>query len=247
MWTWNKVRIAVEFILGHGDRPIVGEIGLTTRAKRVIELSIDETRRMGHHYVGSEHLLVGMVHEGEGIAAGVLQSLGVTLESARTAVLRAHAAGQSEDGSVGVEQAAPVPAPTREDRLDAGDLERVLPVSLSADDATDHIELSAIEVRVQGLIAIWAMRPLDGASSARGTLLAVRDDQETTYGAETISTEVIGQRIFGRTLIVPRPDASVGSLVIRFVRIPQRRLGPTSTDVEMNVTLGEEGRTDPAP
>ena len=50
-----KVRTAVEFIIGRGDRPVVGEVGLTPRAKRVIELAIDEARRLGHNYIGTEH------------------------------------------------------------------------------------------------------------------------------------------------------------------------------------------------
>lgn len=79
----NRVRSAVEFIIGRGDRMIVGEIGLTPRAKKVIELALDESRRLGHHYIGTEHLLLGLVREGEGIAAGVLESLGVNLEKVR--------------------------------------------------------------------------------------------------------------------------------------------------------------------
>src|SRR5687767_8661346 len=82
-----KVRTAVEFIIGRGDRPVVGEVGLTPRAKRVIELAIDEARRLGHNYIGTEHLLLGLVREGEGIAAGVLESLGVNLEKVRTQVI----------------------------------------------------------------------------------------------------------------------------------------------------------------
>ena len=66
----NKVRSAVEFIIGRGDRAVMGEIGLTPRAKKVIELAVDEARRLGHHYIGTEHLLLGLVREGEGIAAG---------------------------------------------------------------------------------------------------------------------------------------------------------------------------------
>ncbi len=60
----SKVRTAVEFIIGRGDRPVVGEVGLTPRAKRVIELAIDEARRLGHNYIGTEHLLLGLVREG---------------------------------------------------------------------------------------------------------------------------------------------------------------------------------------
>src|SRR5256714_8287214 len=84
----NKVRSAVEFIIGRGDRIVLGEIGLTPRAKKVIELAVDEARRLNHHYIGTEHLLLGLVREGEGIAAGVLESLGVNLEDARTQTMK---------------------------------------------------------------------------------------------------------------------------------------------------------------
>ncbi len=83
----HKVRSAVEFIIGRGDRMVMGEIGLTPRAKRVIELAVDEARRLNHHYIGTEHLLLGLVREGEGIAAGVLESLGVSLEKVRAQVI----------------------------------------------------------------------------------------------------------------------------------------------------------------
>src|ERR671932_245848 len=83
----NKVRSAVEFIIGRGDRTVAGDIGLTPRAKKVIELSVDEARRLNHHYIGTEHLLLGLVREGEGIAAGVLESLGGSLEKVRAQVI----------------------------------------------------------------------------------------------------------------------------------------------------------------
>src|SRR5216110_2775050 len=83
----NKVRSAVEFIIGRGDRIVLGEIGLTPRAKKVIELAVDEARRLNHHYIGTEHILLGLVREGEGIAAGVLESLGVSLEKVRAQVI----------------------------------------------------------------------------------------------------------------------------------------------------------------
>ncbi len=82
----NKVRSAVEFIIGRGERMITGEIGLTPRAKKVIELSVEEARRLNHNYIGTEHLLLGLVREGEGIAAGVLESLGVSLDKVRQQV-----------------------------------------------------------------------------------------------------------------------------------------------------------------
>src|SRR5216684_6807969 len=84
----NKVRDTVEAIIGRGDRIVLGEIGLTPRAKKVIELAVDEARRLNHYYIGTEHLLLGLVREGEGIAAGVLESLGVNLEKVRTQTIQ---------------------------------------------------------------------------------------------------------------------------------------------------------------
>ncbi len=83
-----QVRSAVEFIINRGDRIVLGEIGLTPRAKKVIELAVDEARRLNHHYIGTEHILLGLVREGEGIAAGVLESQGVNLEKVRTGTLK---------------------------------------------------------------------------------------------------------------------------------------------------------------
>ncbi len=84
----SKVRSAVEFIIGRGEKTVSGEIGLTPRAKKVIELAVEEARRLNHSYIGTEHLLLGLVREGEGIAFGVLESLGVSLERVRTETAR---------------------------------------------------------------------------------------------------------------------------------------------------------------
>lgn len=84
----NKVRSAVEFIIGRGERTTTGEIGLTPRAKKVIELAVDEARRLQHNYIGTEHLLIGLMREGEGVPAGVLESLGVTLDKIRAETSR---------------------------------------------------------------------------------------------------------------------------------------------------------------
>ncbi len=81
-----KIRSAVEFIIGRGDRAVMGEIGLTPRARTVIELTFDQARLMNCDYIGPEHLLLGLVAEGEGIAAGVLKSLNVELEETRQRV-----------------------------------------------------------------------------------------------------------------------------------------------------------------
>ena len=80
----SKARTAVEFIIGRGDATTSpSEITLSPRTKKVIELGIDEARKLGHNHVGTEHLLLGIVREGGSVGAGVLQSLGVSLEQVR--------------------------------------------------------------------------------------------------------------------------------------------------------------------
>lgn len=83
----DKVRNQVEMMIGVGPFAVQGPIGYTPRAKRVMELAIDESRRLGHNYVGTEHILLGLIREGEGVAAQVLTNLGVSLDKAREEVL----------------------------------------------------------------------------------------------------------------------------------------------------------------
>ena len=82
----NRVRSATEFIIGRGETPKPGEIGITPRARHVLELAIDEAHRLDHPFIGTEHILVGLMRQGEGVAAGVLESLGLTPEKARSAM-----------------------------------------------------------------------------------------------------------------------------------------------------------------
>jgi ATP-dependent Clp protease ATP-binding subunit ClpA len=84
----NQVRGAVEYVIGRGDRMVIGDISLTPRAKKVIELAVEEARQLNHNYIGTEHLLLGLIREGEGIAAGVLISLGVDMERAREQIIQ---------------------------------------------------------------------------------------------------------------------------------------------------------------
>ena len=84
----EKARQAVEFIIGRGKQAPDGDIGLTPRARKVIELAVEEASNLGHHYIGTEHLLLGLVKEGEGIATGVLESLGATMKRVRRETLR---------------------------------------------------------------------------------------------------------------------------------------------------------------
>ena len=84
----TKARTAVEFIIGRGDATISpSEITLSPRTKKVVELAIDEARKLGHSSVGTEHLLLGIAREGQSVGAGVLESLGVSLDQVRHQVI----------------------------------------------------------------------------------------------------------------------------------------------------------------
>lgn len=90
----NVVRKEVEQLIGRENvKPL--NMSYTPRAKRVIELSQDEARRLGHSYIGTEHLLLGLIREGEGVAAHVLNNLGVNLNNARQQVLQLLGSGES--------------------------------------------------------------------------------------------------------------------------------------------------------
>ena len=94
-----KLSSAVESIIGRGARATSGDIGLTPRSKKVIELAVDEVRLMDAYRIGTEHLLIGLMREGEGVSAGVMESLGVTLEGLRDLVRTEASAGrQAETG-----------------------------------------------------------------------------------------------------------------------------------------------------
>ena len=84
----KDARIEVEKIIGRGSGFVAVEIPFTPRAKRVLELSWDEARQLGHNYIGTEHLLLGLIREGEGVAARVLENLGVDLNKIRSNVVK---------------------------------------------------------------------------------------------------------------------------------------------------------------
>ncbi|OWZ84529.1 ATP-dependent Clp protease ATP-binding subunit [Natranaerobius trueperi] len=90
----NEVRGEVENLVQTGEVEQKGNVGYTPRVKTVIELSTEEARKMGHNYIGTEHLLLGLIREGEGIAAKVLQELGLDLNRAREEVLKIIGGGQ---------------------------------------------------------------------------------------------------------------------------------------------------------
>ncbi len=83
----DRVRAEIESAIGRGERTPYEEVAFTPRAKKVLELALDEARRLGHNYIGTEHLLLGLIREGEGVAARVLEAMGADLERVRSQVV----------------------------------------------------------------------------------------------------------------------------------------------------------------
>ncbi len=84
----DKIRIEVEKLVQPGPATVVsGDLPFTPKAKKVIELAIDEARALGHNYIGTEHLLLGLIREGEGVASQVLMNMGLELEKVREEVM----------------------------------------------------------------------------------------------------------------------------------------------------------------
>jgi ATP-dependent Clp protease ATP-binding subunit ClpC len=84
----QQVRQQVENIIGRGEQAPSGHIPFTPLAKEVLSLALQESRALGHDYVGTEHILLGLMHQGDGVAARVLSGLGADLDAAREQVLR---------------------------------------------------------------------------------------------------------------------------------------------------------------
>jgi len=140
--TSEKIQQEVEALIGRGSEN-GSTIHYTPRAKKVIELSMDEARKLGHSYVGTEHILLGLIREGEGVAARVMNNLGISLTKARQQVLQL--LGNTESSANASQPGTSAATPTldglardltqqaRESRLDpvigrAGEIQRVIEV-----------------------------------------------------------------------------------------------------------------------
>ncbi|SER76422.1 ATP-dependent Clp protease ATP-binding subunit ClpC [Propionibacterium cyclohexanicum] len=108
----EAVREQVEEIIGHGQTPPTGHIPFTPRAKKVLELSLREALQMNHSYIGTEHILLGLIREGEGVAAQVLIKLGADLNRVRTTVLALVSGYQDEGGAQPATAGAPENSPS---------------------------------------------------------------------------------------------------------------------------------------
>jgi ATP-dependent Clp protease ATP-binding subunit ClpC len=104
----SDVRADIQSIIGQGQSAPTSHIPFTPRAKKVLELSLREALQLGHNYIGTEHLLLGLVREGDGVGAQVLVKRGATLDRVRQGVLALVAASESEGRGVAEQVPEPV-------------------------------------------------------------------------------------------------------------------------------------------
>ena len=163
--TLDAVRQQVQQIIGRGKQQPAGHIPFTPRAKKVLELSLREAKQLGHNYIGTEHILLGLVREGEGVAAQALINLGVELGAVRQTVLGLLASfATDEPGIRQIRRSGPGAAGVVLDRLDeiAG-------------------RLAAIEQRL-GIEHGPRTRPGAGASAEPHTAATEGDDEPDDEG-----------------------------------------------------------------
>jgi ATP-dependent Clp protease ATP-binding subunit ClpA len=179
-------RQQVEEIIGQGQEVPPGHIPFTPRAKKVLELSLRESLQLGHDYIGTEHILLGLIREGDGVAAQVLVRLGADLNRARQQVIQLVHGHQPRE-PVSVQPAAQeLSPPTVQDRLEAierrlgaierrmgarpdtGDLDeqiaQVRREKESAIDAQDHEQAASLRNREKELLASKAGRQAQWAA-----------------------------------------------------------------------------------
>jgi len=97
--TIEEVRVEVGRIVGEGDEATASQIPFTPRAKKVLELALREAQALGHHYIGTEHLLLGLVRENEGVAARILLELDADAEKIRGEIIGMLSGGRAESPS----------------------------------------------------------------------------------------------------------------------------------------------------
>ncbi|MCG7343329.1 ATP-dependent protease ATP-binding subunit ClpC [Sporosarcina sp. ACRSL] len=107
--SFETIEKGVESLVGSGSKEVGPIVHYTPRAKKVIELSVDESRKLGHSYIGTEHILLALIREGEGVAARVLNNAGVSLNRARQQVLQLLGSNDNSVGTQGTSSSASTP------------------------------------------------------------------------------------------------------------------------------------------
>jgi len=198
----DAVRQQVEEIIGQGQQAPSGHIPFTPRAKKVLELSLRESLQLGHHYIGTEHILLGLLREGDGVAAQVLVRLGADLNRVRQQVIQLLHGYQGQDvGSAGSQLGERAPAVLPEDalaRLDA--LDRRLTalgrwVGMQPD--LEDLDQEIAQVRREKEAAV-DRQDFEAAAASRARekqLLAARADREKEWAGSAAGRRTVAREL----------------------------------------------------
>jgi Clp amino terminal domain, pathogenicity island component len=196
----EAVRSEVVEIVGHGAEAPTGHIPFTPRAKKVLELSLREALQLGHNYIGTEHILLGLIREGEGVAAQVLVKLGAGLDRVRQQVVQLLA----DASQLQAEQVAGMPSRISQEqamamvaggpgvyRDEPAELVRVVPIAREVHrEAGMRVVLISLEIWSGWIDLRFAMLPGSSSGGRMQWLLdwQVNDDAGTTYEKAGMAT-----------------------------------------------------------
>jgi hypothetical protein len=150
--TLEDVRYQVERIIGMGDEVATGQIPFTPRGKKVLELALREALSLGHNYIGTEHLLLGLVREGEGVGMRILLDLGVTQDEIRNDVVRA----LGGPAVAGLKHVAPLAADLQ------AEIERVRAEKEAALEAQEYEKAAGLRMRERNLLRLGRAGDVEG-------------------------------------------------------------------------------------
>jgi hypothetical protein len=226
--TLPQVQTTVEAQIGRGQGMIAGEVGLTPGAKKVVELAVDEARRLNHHYIGTEHLLLGLMREGQGIAATALAELGLTLDQLRAQLIQVLSVPPRATQDWAYDpQRARVREPLAE-------ILSVQPILAHAEHGMTAITLIAIERYSNGFVATFRMITTGRADPHPTFAMTATDDRDGHYAAIMHGGSGGGGparhewRFAHR--FAPALDPAAQTLIITFVATPRpRRPGEART------------------
>lgn len=188
----DRVRRAVERIVGRGEQEPGGSmIVLAPRTKQVMRTAADEARMLNHRSVGTEHLLLALLRDGEGIAAWILKSMDVSLERVSQQLLQV----------VPTSGAPPLVEPVRPALLPSlGQLQRIAAVNQTQNVGGVDATILALELYQHGLVLHGRIRETDSAQLSRHGpsrlqphALAMRDDRDTTYAMQSLRSVFIDE------------------------------------------------------
>jgi ATP-dependent Clp protease ATP-binding subunit ClpA len=187
----EALRSQVQEVIGRGQRAPSGHVPFTPRAKKVLELSLREALELGHDYIGTEHLLLGMIREGEGVAAQVLVRLGADLARARGQVIElvsGHAGGGVEAGAGTRLVRMTVPEDLREAEEQLAGVRREKQAAI---DAEDYARAAALRDQERQLVARVAER--ERAWTAGVDLAAVIQENHNLHSEVARLRELLGR------------------------------------------------------